>query len=241
MALQARGSGSCFSLRPVTVPAAAQTSESGLRLQPSGETSAGPSPSTGGCDWSRPTFPGLAPNTLPPPPGGGFGFPNPAAPPYSVNNEIPALDISADAPLAAAPCRRCAAAGLRSECAGHPRSAQRARWVRPSPTTSIMLIRPAKFAAHNQSLRRGHPSPPIRRGSRRSRLVRPTAVPLPAGNNSSLNQVYGTLYANGLATVVPDLLFVDFQSLITQSTTLPGFGFQICRPCPSNYRQAVHQ
>ena len=46
---------------------------------------------TGGAIGGSPLIPGTAPEMLPPPPGGGFGLPNPAAPPYSVTNEIPTL------------------------------------------------------------------------------------------------------------------------------------------------------
>jgi hypothetical protein len=54
------------------------------------------------------------------------------------------------------------------------------------------------------------------------------------GSNSSLNQIFGNLYGNAHATAYPDLLFVDAQSLITQSTTLPGFGFQNLSTLPRN-------
>jgi uncharacterized protein (PEP-CTERM system associated) len=54
------------------------------------------------------------------------------------------------------------------------------------------------------------------------------------GSNSSLNQIYGSLYANGHGTIYPDLFYVDAQSSITQSTTLPGFGFQNLSTLPRN-------
>ena len=49
-----------------------------------------------------------------------------------------------------------------------------------------------------------------------------------------MNQIYGNLYANGHGTIYPDLLYVDAQSLITQSTPLPGFGFQNLSTLPRN-------
>jgi hypothetical protein len=49
-----------------------------------------------------------------------------------------------------------------------------------------------------------------------------------------LNQIYGSLYANGHSTIYPDLFYVDAQSSITQSTTLPGFGFQNLSTLPRN-------
>jgi len=52
--------------------------------------------------------------------------------------------------------------------------------------------------------------------------------------SSNLNQLNGSLYASGFGTVVPDALFVDARSLVTQSTTIPGFGFQNLSQLPSN-------
>jgi hypothetical protein len=54
------------------------------------------------------------------------------------------------------------------------------------------------------------------------------------GDVSGLNQVYGSLYANAFGIIVPDALFFDFQNVITQSTTRPGFGFQNLSTLPSN-------
>ena len=49
-----------------------------------------------------------------------------------------------------------------------------------------------------------------------------------------MNQPIGNLYANGHGTIYPDLLYVDAQSSITPSTTLPGFGFQNVSTLPRN-------
>jgi hypothetical protein len=49
-----------------------------------------------------------------------------------------------------------------------------------------------------------------------------------------LNQIFGSLYANGHGTIYPDLFYVDAQSSITQSSTLPGFGFQNLSTLPRN-------
>ncbi len=75
------------------IPAAAQTSEggtpssSGAAPEATGPAGTGP----GGGVVTAPALPGPAPETLPPPPTAGIGIPNPAAPPYSVNNEVPTL------------------------------------------------------------------------------------------------------------------------------------------------------
>jgi hypothetical protein len=52
--------------------------------------------------------------------------------------------------------------------------------------------------------------------------------------NSNSNQPSGNLYANAHATIYPDLFYVDAQSLLTPSTTLPGFGFQNLSTLPRN-------
>ena len=72
------------------IPAAAQTSEGGAPSSSGAGPEAGPA-GTGGGAVTTPALPGAVPDTLPPPPIGGFGFPSPAAPPYSVNNQIPTL------------------------------------------------------------------------------------------------------------------------------------------------------
>jgi hypothetical protein len=57
---------------------------------------------------------------------------------------------------------------------------------------------------------------------------------------SNFDQVYGNLYGKGLATVVPDALFVDLTSLITRSSTLPGFGFKNLSQLPRNQHTQVY-
>jgi hypothetical protein len=72
------------------IPAAAQTSEGGAPSPSGAGPEAGPA-GTGGGAVITPTLPGAVPDTLPPPPIGGFGLPSPTAPPGSVNNEAPTL------------------------------------------------------------------------------------------------------------------------------------------------------
>src|SRR5262249_5004654 len=57
---------------------------------------------------------------------------------------------------------------------------------------------------------------------------------------SNLNQVTGSLFANGFGTIVPDALFINLNSLVTQSTTLPGFGFQNLSRLPTNQQTQVY-
>jgi hypothetical protein len=65
-----------------------------------------------------------------------------------------------------------------------------------------------------------------------------TALYVPSSTN--LNQVYGSLYGNGFGTILPDALFVNLNSLVTQSTTLPGFGFQNLSQLPTNQQTQVY-
>src|SRR5215831_3339141 len=211
--------------------AAAQVPEGGPQTPsgPGGE--AGP-PTAGGGPAVAPAIPGPAPETLPPPPGGGFGTPNPVAPPYSVNNEAPTL-LSPPTLRLLPP-----QAGVVPLQAYDPTAP--AIIIQPFASVSEIFTdnvnythSPRNFAAITTL------SPGISFSADTPRLQAVAAgsasgtIYLPS-SNSSLNQVYGNLYANGHATVYPDLLFVDFQNVITQSTTLPGFGFQNLSTLPRN-------
>jgi len=211
--------------------AVAQISEGGPETPPAAGGEAGP-PTPGGGEGVTPAIPGPAPETLPPPPGGGFGIPNPAAPPYSVNNEAPTL-VSPPT-LALLPPR----AGVLPLQAYDPTAPA----VLIQPTASVGEIftdnvnyehSPRKFAAITQL------SPGVSVSADTPRLQAVAAGSLTGafylpGSNSRFNQIYGNLYANGFGTIDPDLAFVDFQSVITQGTTLPGFGFQNLSALPSN-------
>jgi len=218
-----------------TIPAAAQTSEGGAPSSGAPSSSgagpeAGPA-SAGGGAVSTPALPGTIPDTLPPPPIGGFGLPSPTAPPYSVNNQLPTL-ISP-------PTLR-----LQPNAGVVPLQAY-------DPTAPAVLIRPnaflgetfydnvnyvhspRTFAALTQlggGLSASVDTPRLQAvasGQANGNIYLP-------GSNSSLNQIFGSLYANGHGTVYPDLLYLDAQSLITQGSTLLGFGFQNLSTLPRN-------
>src|SRR6202008_2096768 len=72
------------------IPAAAQTSEGGAPSSSGAGPEAGPAV-TGGGAVTTPALRGAVSDILPLAPVGGFGFPSPAAPPGSVNNQIPTL------------------------------------------------------------------------------------------------------------------------------------------------------
>jgi hypothetical protein len=212
-------------------PAAAQIPEGGPQNPPTAGGEVAP-PTTGGGVGVAPPLPGAAPETLPPPPGGGFGTPNPTAPPYSVNNEAPTL-ISPPT-LRLLPPR----AGVVPLQAYDPTAP--AVLIQPIAsgreifTDNVNYVHsPRQFAAITEL----SPGVSISADTPRLQAVATGsltgALYLP-GSNSNLNQVYGNLYANGYGTIYPDLLFVDFQSVVTQGTTLPGFGFQNLSTLPSN-------
>jgi hypothetical protein len=204
-------------------PAVAQIPEAGPQNQPSAGSEVAP-PTTGGGVGVTPLLPGPAPATLPPPPGGGFGTPNPVAPPYSVNNEAPTLISPPTLQL------------LPPRASVVPLQAY-------DPTAPAVLVRPTLGLSETftdnvdyaHSPRRFATITTLSPGVSVSADT-PRLQAVAAGSASgalylpnsglNLNQIYGNLYANGHGTVYPDLLFVDFQSLVTQSTTLPGFGFQ---------------
>jgi len=214
-----------------SVPAAAQTSEGGAPSSSGAGAEAGPLGPGGGIVPS-PAFPGTAPETLPPPPTGGFGLPSPSAPPYSVNNQIPTLTSPPT---------------LRLQPYGGGVVPLQAN----DPTAPAILIQPRAFLGETFTDNVNYVHSPrtfaavTQLGGGASASVDTPRLQAVAtgqangyvylpGSNSSLNQIFGTLYGNGHGTIYPDLLYVDAQSSITQSTVLPGFGFQNLSNLPRN-------
>jgi hypothetical protein len=219
-----------FSGITAAIPAAAQTSDGGAPSSSGAGAGAGPAV-TGGGAGTTPALPGGVPDTLPPPSIGGYGFPSPAAPPYSVNNQVPTLISPPTLQLQPY-------AGVVPLQAYDPNAP--AVLIRPSLflgetlTDNVNFVHsPRTFAAITQlggGLSASVDTPRLQAvatGSGTGALYLP-------GTNSSLNQIYGSLYANGHGTIYPDLFYVDAQSSITQSTTLPGFGFQNLSTLPRN-------
>ena len=211
------------------IPAAAQTSEGGAPSSSGAGPEAGPAV-TGGGALPAPVLPGV-PDTLPPPSIGGFGFPSPAAPPYSVNNQVPTLISPPTLQLQPY-------AGVVPLQAYDPNAP--AVLIRPSLflgetlTDNVNYVHsPRTFAAITQpgvGVSASVDTPRLQAvatGQGSGSLYLPSS-------NSTLNQIYGDLYANAHGTIYPDLFYVDAQSSITQSTTLPGFGFQNLSTLPRN-------
>ena len=213
------------------MPAAAQTTEGGAPSSTGGGPEAGPSGTPAGRTAISPVLPGPAPESLPPPSIGGFGLPNPTAPPYSVNNEVPTL--TSPPTLRLQPY-----AGVVPLQAYDPTAPsvliQPRLFLGETFTDNVNYVHsPREFAAITQlggGLSASVDTPrlqAIATGQASGNLYLP-------GSNSSLNQIFGNLYANGHGTIYPDLFYVDAQSSITQSTTLPGFGFQNLSTIPRN-------
>lgn len=212
-------------------PAAAQTGEGGASSSTGLGSPGAAEPATGGGGAVAPAFPGPVPETLPPPPTGGFNLQNPMAPPNSVSNEIPTL-ISP-------PSLRLAPYGGVVPLQAYDPTLP-AILIRPSVslgetfTDNVNYVHsPRQFAAITTlggGLAASIDTPRVQAvatGQASGALYLP-------GSNSSLNQIFGTLYGNGHGTIYPDLFYVDAQSSISQSTTLPGFGFQNLSTLPRN-------
>jgi len=219
------------------IPAAAQGESEAPAAGAAGEAAAAASAGGG---QAQPAPPGGGPDILPLVPGGGFGFPNPLSPPTAVNNAAPPVAaVTPTSPL-----------GLPSLGFGVvPLQAN-------DPTAPALLIRP--FASVSETLTDNvhyvhsprdaaaytnlAPGLSISADTPRLQAVLTgnlnTAFYIPSSSN--LNQVYGSLYANGFGTVVPEALFVNFNSLVTQSTPLPGFGFQNLSRIPTNQQTQVY-
>lgn len=212
------------------IPAAAQTSEGGAPSSSAPGPETGPAV-TGGEAVTTPALPGAPPETLPPPSIGGLGVPNPAAPPYSVSNQIPTL-ISP-------PTLR-----LQPYAGVVPLQAY-------DPNAPAVLIQPSIFLGETFTDNVNYvPSP--RKSAAITQLgaglsvsvdtPRLQAVATGQGSqyiylpssSSTPNQPSGSLYANGHGTIYPDLFYVDAQSSLIPSTTLPGFGFQNLSTLPRN-------
>ena len=219
-------------------PAIAQVEQAGPQTPSNAGGETAPTTPGGGVGVT-PAIPGPAPTTLPPPPAGGLGTPNPAAPPYSVNTEAPTL--------VSPPTLRLSTPGIGVVPLQAYDPTAPAILITPTAflgetfTDNVFYAQsPRKFAAISQlgagaSISVDTPRlQAVATGSANGLLYLPS-------NLSSLNYVYGSLYANGTGTFYPGLAYVDFQSSITQSTTQPGFGFQTLSTLPSNQQTQQYQ
>jgi len=206
---------------------------------PAGGGTETPAAIGGGAPAVEPAPVGGGPDILPLVPGGGFGFANPLNPPTAVNNAAPAVTTAAPtSPLGLSPL----GFGVVPLQANDPTAP--AYLIRPyayiseTLTDNVNQVHAPRDAAAYTSLA---PGVSISADTPRLQAVLSgnlnTYIYVPTSN---LNQVSGSLYANGFGTVVPDTLFVNLNSAVTQSSTLPGFGFQNLSRLPTNQQTQVY-
>jgi len=205
------------------------------RIPALAQEGAAPAGAAGG--QAAPALPGA--DVLPLPPGGGFGFPNPLNPPNAINPAAPPLAAGAPAGALGLTAPGFGVVPLQANDPNAPAILiQPAASVSQAFTDNVNFAHSPRRAAAYTTL-----SPGIAVSADTPRLQAVFTGSLngifyvPASN---LNQVTGSLYASGFGTVVPDALFVDARSLVTQSTTLPGLGFQNLSQLPSNQQTQVY-
>jgi hypothetical protein len=198
-----------------------------------------PAGAAGGAE-AQPALPGGGAAILPLAPGGGFGFANPLNAPNAINNAAPpAAALAPVNPLGLPPLGY----GVVPLQANNPNAP--AYLVQPFASVSETLTDNVHYA-HSPRDAAGYtnlaPGLSFSADTPRLQAVATgnlnTAFYIPSSSN--LNQVYGNLYANGFGTIVPDALFVNFNSLVTQSTPLPGYGFQNLSRIPTNQQTQIY-
>jgi uncharacterized protein (PEP-CTERM system associated) len=166
----------------------------------------------------------IPPDILPPASTGTFGLPNPLTPPNALPNGIPP----------AAPAQPPYSLVLPSPGAGiTPLQAY-------NPNAPAILIQPTVSLGEDLYDNVYYLSSP-RTAAEETRLIPGVSISADTPRlqgvmsaqaegdlyapTSNLDQITANVYANATGTIVPDHLFVDVQSAITQGTTLPGLGF----------------
>ncbi len=167
---------------------------------------------------------GIAPDILPPAPSGPFGLPNPLTPPnalpygitlpqpqqppYSLGLPIPGAGISTlqqynpNAP----------AVLIQPYATVGERFTDNALYTSSNRTAAAeTLLTPGVSISADTPRLKG-----VLSGSAEGDLYTPT---------SELDQIFANLYAGGTGVIVPDRLFVDANSVITQASPLAGLGF----------------
>jgi hypothetical protein len=215
-----------------------------LFLSATGVTPANPAAAqaTGGSGAAAPAGGGLeipagaAPSTLPPAPGGGFGFANPFASPDAVNTAIPA-QAAPGASIALQPAQASVTTLQQYDPNAPAVLIQPLLSVGERLTDNVNFVHAPRRAAAGTTLTGGlsisADTPRLQgvaSGSVSGSIYTPT---------SNLDQIFGNLYANGFGTILPDALFVDAQSAITQSSPLAGLGFTNLSQLPSTQQTQV--
>jgi uncharacterized protein (PEP-CTERM system associated) len=210
-----------------------------------GTTSSAPTGSAlGGAAVTTPTATGLPPGAappeiLPPVPTGTFGLPNPLAPPNALPNGIaptaptqPPYSLVLPAPGAGIiPLQAYnpnAPAILIQPTASIGETLYDNVFFVPSPHTAAAetrLIPGVSISADTPRLQG------VLSAQAEGDLYTPT---------SDLNQITANLYGYATGTIVPDHLFVDLQSAITQGTPFPGLGFINSNQLPLSQQTQIY-
>jgi hypothetical protein len=169
---------------------------------------------------------GGGPDILPPVPSGPFGLPNPLAPPDALPGGITPAEPTQPASSLALPEPGAGIVTLQQYDPNAPAVLiQPYLSVGERITDNVNFTHSDRIAAAETSLIPGvsiSADTPRLRGVLSASASGNLYVPAAA---AGLDQVVGNLFGNGTATIVPDRLFVDANSLITQGTTSPGLGF----------------
>ena len=181
---------------------------------------------------------GTGPDVLPPVSSGPFGLPNPLASPNALPNGItPAEPAQPASPLVLPE----PGAGITTLQLYDPNAPailiQPYLSVGERFTDNVNFTHSDRIAAAETSL---IPAVSISADTPRLRGVLSAQA---YGNvyvpSAGLDQVVGNLFGDGTATIVPDRLFVDANTVITQGSTLPGLGFVNTSLLPQNQQTQV--
>jgi hypothetical protein len=167
---------------------------------------------------------GGAPSILPPVPTGPIGLPNPLAPPNALPNGITPAPAEAPAYSFALPVP---GAGITTLQVYDPNAP--AILIQPTASIGETLYDNVNYTHSDRTAAaetRLIPGVSISADTPRLQGVMSASVEGDVYTPTSyLDQLIANLYANGTGTIVPDRLFVDVQSIITQGSTVPGLGF----------------
>jgi hypothetical protein len=192
-------------------------------------------PATGGLPTG-----GSPPDILPPPPSGPFGLPNPLAPPNSLpygiippaSQQQPPYSLALPTP----------GAGITPLQAYDPNAP--AILIQPTASIAERLTDNVNYTSTDRTAAaetRLIPAVSISADTPRLTGVMSAQVEgdlyVPTRN---LDQILANLYATGTATVAPDRLFVDLQSIITQASPVPGIGFVNPSLLPSTQQTQIY-
>jgi uncharacterized protein (PEP-CTERM system associated) len=182
---------------------------------------------------------GSPPDILPPVPSGPFGFPNPLAPPNALPNGItPAAPEQAPYSLALPP----PGAGITTLQQYDPNTP--AILIQPTASIGETLYDNVNYTPSDRTAAaetRLIPGVSISADTPRLQGVLSASVEGDAYTpTSNLDQFLANLYASGTGTIIPDRLFVDVRSIITQASALPGLGFVNPSLLPRNQQTQVY-